>query len=264
MSLEDRVLREMHGLALDAGRPSVSVPSSDLDSLSGVADGKWSAQSAIQRLVRSGRVTRVRRDLLVLPDSTGRLKLDLPDLIDVVAPQPYLITAGRALEHHDLIDQHFFGVTVLTPKELEPLSFRGQSAKFVKTDVENIWDWVETPRPRYALPERAIVDALNHPRYGVSLSLAVDALLAAERRDPNFTDRLLDTVRRFESPAIARRVGYVVHRFVGPDAAMPFRKLIGQNRSPVMLRPTGRRTGDVDSAWRVLVNAGVQPEKVDA
>lgn len=258
------MLKEMYGLALDAGRPSVSIPSLDLNALSEVAGGRWSAQSAIQRLVHSGRITRARRDLLVLPDTTGRLKLDLPDLIDIVAPLPYLITAGRAIEHHDLTDQHFFRVTVLSPRELEPLSFRGQSAKFAKTSAERIWGWAESPGPRYALPERAIVDALNHPRYGVAHSLAVDALLLAVGRDSGFLDRLLDTVRRFESPAVARRVGYVVHRFISTDAAMPFRELIGQNRSPVMLRPGGKRTGDVDSTWRVRVNAQVQPERVQS
>jgi hypothetical protein len=44
----------------------------------------------------------------VLPDATGRIDVGLADLIDVVAPQPYLITGGSALEYHNLTDQHFF------------------------------------------------------------------------------------------------------------------------------------------------------------
>lgn len=263
MDLDDRVLREMYGRALDAGRPSVCIPSADLEFLSEVAGGRWPAQSAIQRLVRSERIVRVRRDLLILPDVTGRLKIDLPELIDIVAPRPHLITAGRALEHHDLTDQHFFGVVVLTPRELEPLSFRGQSARFAKTNLKNIWGWVDAPGPRYALPERAIVDSVNHPRYGVALSLAVDALLTAAERDSDFLPRLLDTVRHFESPAVARRVGYLVHRFVSAEAAIPFRELIGQNRAPVLLRPAGRQMGELDRLWRVLVNTEVQSEKVE-
>ena len=65
-------------------------------------------KDAVWRLEKAGRVTSVRRDLLVLPDATGRIDVGLADLIDVVAPQPYLITGGSALEYHNLTDQHFF------------------------------------------------------------------------------------------------------------------------------------------------------------
>jgi predicted transcriptional regulator of viral defense system len=264
MRLDDLVLREMHRAGLNAGRRGICLPSADLDTLAGVAGSRSAAQKAIQRLAGAGRVVRVRRDLLVLPDAMGLLGVDMPDLVDAVADRPYLITAGRALEHHELTDQHFFGVIVLTPGHLEKFSYRGQTATFLHTDPANIWGWEEAPGPRYALPERAIVDVLNHPRYAVTLTQAIDALLLAVSRDSTVTDRLLDTVIRYDSPSTARRVGLVVERFLGREAAAPYRELVGQNRSPVLMRSRGRRDGELDSAWRVRVNAILEPERVHA
>jgi hypothetical protein len=88
-------------------------------------------------------------------------------LIDAIASQPYLITGGRALEHHQLTDQHFFGVIVLAASRVQKLTYRGQSATFLLTDPANIWGWEEGVHPQYATAERAIIDVLNHPRYAV-------------------------------------------------------------------------------------------------
>jgi len=186
------------------------------------------------------------------------------DLVGTIAGRPYLITAGRALEHHDLTDQHFFGVIVLTADRVESLAYRGQTAKFLYTDPRRIWGAEQGTGPNYAMPERAIVDVLNHPHYGVSLTQALDALLLAVSRDPAFTDRLLDTVIRYDSPAAARRVGLVVERFLGTEAASPYRALIGENRAPVLMRPRGNPDGKLDAPWRVVVNAVLELERVRA
>lgn len=256
------MLRELHRATRGAGRPDIAVPSVDLDPVAARTGSRDAAQKAIQRLVRAGRIVRVRKDLLVLPDTTGLLRVDLVNLVDAVTPLPYLITAGRALEHHDLTDQHFFGIVVLTPASIRKLAFRGQSATFMRTDPGSIWGWPDGDKPHYALPERAIVDALNHPRYGVSLTQTLDALLLAVTRHPGFLDRLLETVVRYNSPAAARRIGLVVERCFGSAQAEPYRGLIGTNRAPVLLRAHGPADGPLDTAWRVVVNAALEPERV--
>jgi hypothetical protein len=100
VKLEDRVLRELHRAAAEAGRRGIAVPSADLDAIARRTGDREAAQKAIQQLVRTERVVPVRKDLLVLPDNTGLLGVELADLVDAIAPQPYLITAGRALERH--------------------------------------------------------------------------------------------------------------------------------------------------------------------
>ena len=267
MTIEDRVLRELHRAALEAGRRGIGIPSADLDAVARRTGDRAAAEQALKRLVQAQRVVRVRRDVVVLPESTGLLSIDMDDLVDGIAPQPYLITGGGALEHFDLTDQHFFGLAVLVPSEVTKLRFRGQTATFFKTDPTNIWGWEAEARPRYARPERALVDALNHPRYGVSLTQAADALLRAASRESAFLDRLLAAVLRYRSGSrghssrsSARRVGFVVERLFGPGAAAPFRDLVGSNRAPTLLRPGGSSSGPVDSTWRLVVNAVLEPE----
>jgi len=263
------VLRELHRAALEAGRRGIAVPSVDLGLVARRCGGRAAAEQAIVRLIQAGRVMRVRRDLLVLPDTTGLLNIDMVDLVDAIASQPYMITAGAALEHFDLTDQHSFGHVVLVPNEAAPLRYRGQTAAFFKTDPTNIWGWDPETRPRYALPERAIVDVLNHPRYGVSLTQAIDALRRAAVLDIAFLDRLHGAVLRYSagsrghsSRSSARRVGLVVERLFGARAATPYRDLVGANRAPVLLRPGGSPSGPLDSTWRVVVNAVLEPESV--
>lgn len=264
VTIEDHVLRELHRAAADAGRRGISVPSSDLDAVVRRVGNRQVAHKAIGRLVRAGRIFRVRKDLLVLPEATGLLGVDMPDLLGAIAPQPYLVTGGRALEHHELTDQHFFRIVVLVPGHMKNLSYRGQSTSFFRTDPARIWGWEDGARPQVATPERAIVDTLNHPRYGVSLTMALDALLLAASKDSAFLDRLHATVVRYDSRAAARRIGFVVERFFGTGAADPYRALLGTNRAPVLLRTSGSGTGPVDTSWRVVVNALVEPERAPA
>ena len=252
------MLVELHRAATLAGRPGVAVPSVDLATFLSQSGNRGYALKAVARLVRSGRLMAVRKDLLVLPDSTGRVIVDLPELIDAVAPLPYLITGGRALQHHDLTDQHFFTAVVLVPRRVANFSYRGEKTVFLLTDHERIWGWSDDERPRYATPERVIVDALSHARYRVSFQQALDAMLRAAGLDSRFLERLAATVSRYASAATARRVGLLVDRHFGTDAAAPFREFIGTSRTPVLLRSTGTAEGPVDRAWRVRMN--VSPE----
>ena len=255
MALEDRVLVELHRAASLAGRPGVAVPSQDLEGVDQQTGSRARTYRALLRLVRSGRIINVRKDLIVLPDATGRTAMELPELIDAITPQPYLITGGRALQYHRLTDQHFFSITVLVPTRVARLAYRGETAAFLTTKPARIWGWQDDERPRFAAPERALVDVLSHSRYGVSFSQALNALHLAVERDPELIERLVGAVRRYGWAASARRVGLLVDRLFGDDAAAPFRAMIGDSRTPVLLRPGGPATGEVDRTWRVVVNA---------
>lgn len=261
--IEDRVLVELHRAAALAGRPGVAVPSQDLDIADELTGSRARTREALGRLVRKGQLTTVRKDLLLLPDATGRVTVGLDQLIDTIAPEPYLITGGRALEHHQLTDQHFFSVPVLVPTRVSPLMYRGEHAIFLATDPEHIWGWVDDERPRYATPERVIVDVVEGPRYSVAFPQVLSALDLAVRRDRELLERLVEVLGRFASVAAARRVGLLVDRLFGADAAAPFRGLIGQSRTPVLLRRGGVTHGPVDPIWRVIVNVSTDLEERD-
>ncbi len=262
-NLEDWVLVELHRAAELAGRPGIAVPSLDLGDADERTGSRDRTRNAISRLIKAGKVTSVRKDLIVLPDATGRVRVDISELVDVIAPTPYLITGGRALQRRGLTDQHFFVLAVLVPTRVSPIHYRGERASFFATDPKHIWGWEDAVRPQFATAERVIVDVLGDSRFGVSFSQALTALRVSVRQDRTMIDRLHDTVRRFESDAIARRVGYLVYRCFGPGVAAPFRDLIGTSRTSVPLRRGGNTEGPVDPTWRIIVNASTEPEGRD-
>lgn len=260
-SRDDRTLRDLHRGASLAGRPGIGIPAKDLELNALDRREADRLRKSVRRLVRSGRITPVRRDLVVLPDATGLSNVGIADLVDVVAARPYVITGGRALEHHRLTDQHFFHLVALVPTRVSELTYRRERAIFIVTDRRRIWGWTRQAGPRYATAERAIIDSIASSRYGVSLSQAIIALASAGERDPKLPDKLLAVVRRYDVAATARRVGLLVDRILGPDAAEPFHELIGPMRSPVPLRRGGPDTGPVDGRWRVIVNANIEAEQ---
>ena len=175
------------------------------------------SQEALGRLARKGQLTAVRKDLLVLPDVTGRVTAGLDQLIDAVAPEPYLITGGRALEHHRLTDQHYFSIPVSAPSR-DHAHVPGERAVFLATSPEAHLGLGGRRASRYATPERVIVDVVDSPRYSVAFSQVVSALNLAVRRDPELLERLVEVLGRLRQLPPARRVGLLVDRL---SAQMP-------------------------------------------
>jgi len=73
-------------------------------------------------------------------------------------------------------------------------------------------------------------------------------------RNRSFIGELAAATRRYKSKAAARRLGLLVERLAGSNAATPFVDLIGTSRTPVPLRSSGNAQGPVDRRWRVRVN----------
>jgi predicted transcriptional regulator of viral defense system len=280
VNIEDRVLRDLHRVAINEGRPGIAVPSSDLVEIAAAVGGLDAATQALKRLAQSRRVIRVRRDLVVLPDAAGLLGVEFVRLLDVVSPRPYLITAGAALQHAGLTDQHYFTFPVLVSRETSELRYRGSTARFFVVDPSNLWGWhgaasLKTRRVRhgvspFASPERAIIDAINHPRYGMSLTQVSNALLRAVEHDRSFLRELHGAVSLYSAGSLAhgaraaaRRTGYMVEQLFGAKAARPYRDLVGENRALALLRPGASRRGAVSHEWRLLVNARVEPEHAE-
>jgi predicted transcriptional regulator of viral defense system len=256
-TLANQVLAEVERAASQAGRHNVIVPSRDLARLDAITGKRERSLQALARLERAGRVHRVRKDLVVLGNAGGA-DVDVFDLIAAASPT-HLVTGGRALQYHGLTDQHFFTVLVLVPSTVRGFIFRGSRVAFLETSPQRLWGWSGTDGPRIASPARAVVDALSHPRYGVSLYVAVEALRMAAQRDPGFLQQLVATVDRLGSHAVARRTGLVVEQTLGRTAAAPLHRLIGPSRTPVPLRPGGGKHGPVDSNWRVIINISPVP-----
>ncbi len=243
-----------------AHRPGIVILDQDLPALGALTGSKVESHSLIAALEREGHLRPVRRGAYVLVDAAGGVKSNLLDLIAALTPRPYLMTAGRALQFHDLSDQHFRRVHVLVPTQLRSWSWRGDEVRYSRTDRPLRGDSTRTRKTRalIATPERAIADSLAHPKWGVSLSQVVEALDILLVRDPSSADRLATEIAEHDSHALARRLGFLTARLAGEDAARPFLPLRGHSKAATPLRTGLGTTGPVDSTWNLQVNVDLE------
>jgi predicted transcriptional regulator of viral defense system len=199
----------------------------------------------------------VRRGAYVLSDATGGARANLLDLIAALTPHPYLVSGGRALQFHEITDQHFRRADVLVATQLRSWSWRGDEVRYARTDRPLRGHATRTRKTHawIATPERAIADSLSHPAWGVTLSQVVEALDAMLNRDPTFSDRLAGEVAAANRNALARRLGFLVSNLRDIDAARGFLPLRGHSKAATPLLARGPADGTVDRVWRVRINA---------
>jgi predicted transcriptional regulator of viral defense system len=240
-----------------AGRPGVLVVDEDVPALEAT---RAAGQAVVSQLERAGRIQRVRRGAYVFVDATGNARADALDVVAALTPAPYLVSGGRALQLHALTDQHFRRIHVLVTHALRGWSWRGDEVRYVptSTSLRGGASRGRRTRARVATPERAIADCLRHPQWGVTLAQVGEALDAMLRRDPRFPDRLAVETARQRSHALARRLGLLLARIAGPDAARPFLALRGDSKATTPLQIAGGADGPIDRTWRVRVNVDLE------
>jgi predicted transcriptional regulator of viral defense system len=213
----------------------------------------------VETLEREGYLQRVRRGAYVLGDPAGAVRAGLLDLIAALTPKPYLVTAGRALQFHELSDQHFRRVHVLVPKQLRSWSWRGDVVRYSRIDRPLRRGSTRTRKTKahVAMPDRAIADSLAHPSWGVTLPQVVEALDIMLAREPRFADQLAGEVVAYDNHALARRLGFLVSHLAGDDAARPFLPLRGNSKAATPLRAGARAAGPIDHTWSVRENVDI-------
>jgi len=215
------------------------------------------AVALVRRLTKTGWLRRVRRGAYVVRSRSTTVDVSAIDLIGELSPTEHLVTTGRALAIHGLTDQSFRRTVVLASAAVRDWEWLGESVQYAIVKPEDIWGGSPLGRSRrptlLATPERAILDSLAHPAWGVSHSQAVRALKGALGH-PKFIDRLARATARYNSDATARRLGFLTERLAGSSAAAPFVALRGSGHATTPLRIGGLSSGPVDSKWLIRVN----------
>ncbi len=251
--LSERAFVALNRRALEAERHPVVRLDEDMQALDAATGSRRRSQDALRQLTRDGRLRRVRRGVYLLVAPTGSTDARVLPLIDAVTPRPYLITAGRALAELGLSDQHFFRVIVLSTHRLGDWSWQGDEVRYALLAPERIWGLSTHDGPSVALPERAILDCLANPRWGVTMAQTAEAL---DRAVPDLTspERLAQAAERYGSAAVARRLGYLLELLHGPDAAVPLQPLRGRSHAHVLLSSSAPNQGPTSSRWGLRIN----------
>lgn len=230
----------------------------DLPGIDSITGSRNATLALLRDLTRTNQLQRIRRGAYVLRDETGVFRADLFQLIDVLTPSPYLITAGRALSAHELSDQYFRQAIVLVPTSRRSFTWRGDQVRYALLARSRIWGREGRKGPSIARPERALLDSLAHREWGVTLSQSVQALDIALYRDSRFAGNLAAAASRYRNAALARRLGYLVQIITDENTAAPFRSLIGASKAATPLDKSGPPRGPIDSTWGVRVNTELE------
>lgn len=261
-SAED-VLIVLSRAAARAGRPSVVLLAEDLPTADQATGSRARTHKLIQQLEEVGRLRPVRRGVYVIASLTGVVDVDLLALIDVVTPRPYVVTAGRALDYHGLSDQFFRKTVVLHVRKLADWEWRGERTHYARVPSGRLWGGsdvrlAQRGRVRMATPERALLDSLAHPEWGVTLAQVTEALDIAIAEDPRFAADLAAQSARYGNASVSRRLGLLISHLHGAKMAAPFLPLRGTSRGPIFLSPSGERNGPTDKDWGVRVNVSLE------
>lgn len=255
--LSERAFVLLNRRALEAERHPVVRLDEDMQPLDAATGSRRRSQDALRQLTRDGRLRRVRRGLYLLVAPTGSTDARVLPLIDAVTPRPYLVTAGRALMEFSLSDQHFFRVIVLTSHRLNDWSWQGDEVSYAVVGPKRIWGQHTPNGPSLAGPERAILDCLANPRWGVSMTQTAEAIDRAIHGRTN-PEQLASAATRYGSAAAARRLGYLLELLHGPDAAAPLLPLRGHSHGHVLLSLSAPDRGPNSPRWGLRIN--VEPD----
>lgn len=210
----------------------------------------YDANVCLRRLVKSGRIRRIRAGLYVVRDP-ARETPPIAIASGVFAEVLHYVTTDAALAYHGLIDQPITTITVVLPRirrsfaidpttNLRPVTLyksRISEADAYQTTIDGF-------SIRVASREQAVVDALAEPRWMIYGDLLPEILAA-------FSDDELErtaggTLAR--TTAAAQRLGYLLE-----EAQRPLPSGLADLRPvrAVRLRPQNRSRGPYSTRWRV-------------
>lgn len=220
-----------------------------------IAGSAAAARNLVNSLAAKDWIVPIRRGIWAVRSRKLTLEISALDVVGFVTPDLHLVTVGRALSEHRLSDQTFHSIVVITNARLKGWQWQGETVKYVMMPPARIWGAAERSSllpTHLASEERALLDSLAHPRWGVSLAHLVEALARYLQRAGE-TDKLALAAARYKNAHLARRLGFLIERLGGDGKALPFRALRGRTKGAIplnLLMPTERQP-NLDSRWGV-------------
>ena len=221
------------------------------------------ARYLAHRLVRKGWLERLRPGLFrLVPAERGPEGVadTNPLAAGAALVKPYFFSFGTACTHHGLTEQVFAEVYIATQRHRRPEMIRGTRYVFVEVrpgrffgcePVSVLGETVEM-----ATRERALLDALDRPRYAGGLA-EVSRMVSRAGAKLSW-DSLLDLLRLWNQSALVQRLGYLLYLHgidVPPDRRAELESLIRAG-SKIHLGPRRRwgTAGTLVQPWNVVEN----------
>jgi predicted transcriptional regulator of viral defense system len=211
-----------------------------------------SSQSALQMLVRLGLLRPIARGLYEVRDPAGVSQSSFEALLGSwFRGGPHLATGWWALAQAHLTTQEVREVVVLTETNRRSVFVLGRRVRVAKVGRDDLWGGRQRRTGLIlARPERALCDCVATRPARIPAARTAEALDGFLKVDEHALERLVRAARRFDSPVVARRLGFLVDVVAGPEAAAPFLPLIGASKKPDALEP-GDAAAPIINKWQV-------------
>jgi predicted transcriptional regulator of viral defense system len=224
---------------------------------------KKTASDALSRLVDDGWLERIERGLyLIVPLEAGpeRKWTEDPKVIASQLAPEGAAAYWTALHHWGLTEQVPRTVFVQTRKRKHRarVTILGVRYEFIVITGRKFFgvaqQWSGGAEFRITDREKTVLDALDRPDLCGGLPVVAGALASIDGLD---WDKLDQYLKRFESGAIYKRLGYLLETLDVPFPDKP-RRLVacknGVTQGVALLDPRGPKKGPINSHWRVQVN----------
>jgi predicted transcriptional regulator of viral defense system len=225
---------------------------------------KKTASDALSRLVDDGWLERIERGLyLIVPLEAGpeRKWTEDPKVIASQLAPEGASAYWTALHHWGLTEQVPRTVFVQTRrrKHRARVMVLGVRYEFIVITDRKFFgvaqQWSDGAEFRITDREKTVLDALDRPDLCGGLPVVAGALASSDGLD---WDKLDQYLKRFESGAIYKRLGYLAETLEVP-VRDNIPRLAGWRRQcskgVALLDPRGPRKGPIDTRWRVRINA---------
>ena len=214
-------------------------------------------------LVKKGWLERLRPGLFQLvPADRGREGVadTHPLTAGAVLIDPYFFSFGTACTHHGLTEQAFAEVYLACQQRRRPETIRGKRYVFVYVPEERFFGFAETNvlgQPvQMAIIERALLDAIDRPRYAGGIGEV--SRIAARAESRLSWEVLFELLREWRSSALVQRVGYLLdlHGVAVPEEARGALLELVLPHSKIQLgsRRKWGTTGKLVRPWNVVEN----------
>jgi len=207
---------------------------------------------ALDRLVKSKRILRLRRDVFLAPTPAGRLP-SIGAVASALAPAGY-ISFYAAMIVHGLTDQNAGRWVVVSDRRQADAVYGDRTIRFLFAPGRAAVAHAEA-RDFDGLPGRvatvaqAFVDSFAIPWHAPRLREMVAIISLGLQSGRLNLEELVDLVLTEDSPAVARRAGFLLE-LVGEKADSRIRAVAVRSNDRTQLIPRGATTAS-SSTWRL-------------
>jgi len=136
----------------------------------------------INKLVKQGWLTRIKKGVYVLSDlsTRGSLSISHNAIVNALVEEAY-ISFEIALQQHGFYDQFADNINAVSLKQYKTTTISGMTYKFIKTQKKYFYGWkihhIDGQPTRIATPEKALIDFIQFHRNRYTTDLVLEKLM---------------------------------------------------------------------------------------